>query len=187
MSKNFSLSTLSKFRINHHVSILIIGSDTTKLCFYQSFPSNYMSNLDVRTVSSRNKMSSNLWNVKPGITNQNRYFNSDVDLVFILHDLEKSYNQFEKSIIQKQLVAKGMETIVFCVYKNDENKEVRKKIVKIGKFCLNNDIQCSVIPVEDIGDIIKTLYQKVEEIRLMRKEQVNLTFQKVRQNGSRKL
>ncbi len=171
---------LSRFKINNFVTIICIGSDSIKNKLYSSLmsmsKSKHISNLDVHLIKCPNNMTINMWNVKQGITNQNRYFISDIDTVLIIHDLEKNYEYFEKSLVQKNLLAKNSGTIVVGVYQNDNNAKTRKNIVTLGKFCLNNDIECKIISEPDIGEIMMILLRITNDIRLTRKKVINQKY-----------
>ena len=173
---------LARFRINHYVTVLMLGSDRIKDKFYQNpmlLQSKYMSNLDVRIIKHQ-KSVINLWNVKPGITNENRLFQSNSDIAIVIVNLDKKYEYFEKALIQRTLVAKGSKLIVCGVHQNDERVSTRKNIVRLCKFCMTNDVDCMILSEDDIGKLLDKLIEEIEQIRQSRKKHVNESYRQWR-------
>ena len=180
---------LARFNINHYVTVLLLGSDRIKKQFYQSpslSGSKYMSNLDVRIVkSSTTGMILNLWNVRSGITNENRLFQSDCDITVILVNLDKNYEYFEKTLVQRTLIAKNSKLIVCGIHQDDERPLTRKNIVQLCKFCQSNNIDCLILSEEDNkSQILDKLLKETEIIRLSRKKKVNDAYQQWRNRNN---
>ncbi len=168
------MSHMLKYQIDYFYNVILLGSNERRDSFFKETKLELNDYLKVSIHKHKNKMVSKIWSVDEKVTNENRYFESDVNLTIILIDLKEDVEKVKNFFDQRKIIARLSKLVVIGICDDDTKPKYRKNIVKLATLCKNNGIDYYHNNTNYL-DVITTY---VETERLKRKHIINLQYKK---------